>query len=161
MEPELLICDEPVSALDASNRNQVLRLLDDLRTTLGIAVIVISHDLSSLAGIADRVVVLYRGRVVEAGPIGEVFGAPRHPYAALLVASAPSLGLHRPLTARQLRLPADEASVVTAAGGCVFAGRCPFATDECAVQPPSSEVSPGWQVACHHADTWRDQALNR
>jgi oligopeptide/dipeptide ABC transporter ATP-binding protein len=161
MEPELLICDEPVSALDASNRNQVLRLLDDLRTTLGIAVIVISHDLSSLAGIADRVVVLYRGRVVEAGPIGEVFGAPRHPYAALLVASAPSLGLHRPLTARQLRLAADEASVVTAAGGCVFAGRCPFATDECAVQPPSSEVSPGWQVACHHADTWRDQALNR
>jgi oligopeptide/dipeptide ABC transporter ATP-binding protein len=161
MQPELLICDEPVSALDASNRNQVLRLLDDLRTSLGIAVIVISHDLSSLAGIADRVVVLYRGRVVEDGPIGEVFGAPRHPYTALLVASAPSLGLHRPLTARQLRRRTDEPSVVTAAGACVFAGRCPFATELCADQPLPTAARPGWHVACHHAATWRDQAANR
>jgi oligopeptide/dipeptide ABC transporter ATP-binding protein len=161
MDPELLICDEPVSALDASNRNQVLRLLEHLRTSLGIAIIVISHDLSSLAGIADRVVVLYRGRVVESGPIGEVFGAPLHPYTALLVASAPSLGLHRPLSTRQLRRRADEASVITEPGACVFAARCPFATTVCVVQPPSLAARTDWQVACHHADTWRDQAHNR
>jgi oligopeptide/dipeptide ABC transporter ATP-binding protein len=157
MDPELLICDEPVSALDASNRNQVLALLDDLRTTLGIAIIVISHDLSSLAGIADRVVVLYRGRVVEDGPIGAVFGAPQHPYTALLVASAPSLGLHRPLSPRQLRRADDQPP----SGGCVFAGRCPFATAVCTVQPLTVETEPGWHVACHHADTWRELALKR
>ncbi len=161
MDPELLICDEPVSALDASNRNQVLRLLDDLRTRLGIAIIVISHDLSSLAGIADRVVVLYRGRVVEDGPISEVFGAPRHPYTALLVASAPSLGLHRPLSPRQLRLRSDEPSVGSGPGACVFAGRCPFATAVCAVQPPAVEPVAGWHVACHHHNAWRDQATSR
>lgn len=161
MEPELLLCDEPVSALDASNRNQVLRLLDDLRTSLGLAIIVVSHDLSSLAGIADRVVVLYRGRVVEDGPIGEVFGSPRHPYTALLVASAPSLGLHRPLSARQLRRRTDDPAVSTAEGGCVFAGRCPFATAACAEQPRSHEASRGWHVACHHSDSWRAQAANR
>ena len=89
--PRLLICDEPVSALDASNRNHVLRLIDELRRDRSLAVLLISHDLSSLAGIADRVVVLYRGRVVEEGPIAEVFTRPRHPYTALLIASAPSV----------------------------------------------------------------------
>jgi ABC-type glutathione transport system ATPase component len=91
VEPRLLICDEPTSALDASNRNYVLRLLDELRTRLGLPIIVISHDLGSLAGIADRVVVLYRGRVVEDGPAATVFGAPRHPYTALLMASVPRI----------------------------------------------------------------------
>jgi ABC-type glutathione transport system ATPase component len=89
--PGLLICDEPVSALDASNRNYVLRLLGQLRDSLSLPILIISHDLSSLAGIADRVVVLYRGRVVEDGPAGEVFARPRHPYTALLMASAPGV----------------------------------------------------------------------
>jgi oligopeptide/dipeptide ABC transporter ATP-binding protein len=154
MDPELLICDEPVSALDASNRNHVLRLLDDLRTSLGIAIIVISHDLSSLAGIADRVVVLYRGRIVETGPISEVFAAPRHPYTALLVASAPTLGVQRRLAVRDLR-PASVAVVPD--GACVFAGRCRFGTDVCAVQPPTTAVEDGWTAACHHKDTWRSR----
>jgi ABC-type dipeptide/oligopeptide/nickel transport system ATPase subunit len=98
MRPRLLICDEPVSALDASNRNRVLRLLDDLRRTLDIGLLVISHDLGSLAAVADRIVVLYRGQVVEEGPTDEVFGAPRHPYTVRLVAAAPSLSRQRPLT---------------------------------------------------------------
>jgi ABC-type dipeptide/oligopeptide/nickel transport system ATPase subunit len=95
MRPGLLLCDEPVSALDASNRNRVLRLLDDVRRSLDIGIVVISHDLGSLAAIADRIVVLYRGEVVEDGPTDEVFGAPTHPYTVKLVDSAPSLTRQR------------------------------------------------------------------
>jgi oligopeptide/dipeptide ABC transporter ATP-binding protein len=131
-EPQLLICDEPVSALDASNRNHILRLLDDLRRELSVAILLISHDLSSLAGIADRVVVLYRGRVVEEGPIEEVFTRPRHPYTALLIASAPSLRPQRDLIASELRVP-DQAAREWAQDACVFAPRCRFATAACEV----------------------------
>ena len=108
VDPELLFCDEPVSALDASNRNYILRLLGDLRDSLGLPIVIISHDLSSLAGIADRVVVLYRGRIVEDGPVAQVFTAPRHPYTALLMASAPSVKHDRPLTVHQLRRTAAD-----------------------------------------------------
>ena len=107
-DPRLLICDEPVSALDASNRNYMLRLLDELRDSLGLPIVVISHDLSSLAGIADRMVVLYRGRIVEDGPVGQVFTAPRHPYTALLMASAPSVRHDRPFDLHQLRRTAGD-----------------------------------------------------
>jgi ABC-type glutathione transport system ATPase component len=89
--PRLLLCDEPVSALDASNRNHVLRLLDELRTGTGLAVVVISHDLGALAAIADRIAVLYQGQLVEQGPIRDVLSQPRHPYTALLTASTPRL----------------------------------------------------------------------
>jgi oligopeptide/dipeptide ABC transporter ATP-binding protein len=160
-EPRLLICDEPVSALDASSRNHVLRLLDELRTTLSLPVLVISHDLSSLAGVADRVVVLYRGRIVEDGPIGEVFAHPRHPYTALLVASAPSVTHHKPLSPHQLRRSPDDPAAPTGTAACVFATRCPFATDVCATQPPTTTVTAGWTVACHHSEQWRDAARLR
>ncbi|MGJ6965795.1 ABC transporter ATP-binding protein [Streptosporangium sp. G11] len=151
-EPSLLICDEPVSALDASNRNHILRLLDDLRGRLGAGVVVISHDLSSLAGVADRVAVLYRGRIVEEGPIGEVFDDPRHPYTALLVASAP-----RVTGAARHSLERLRAASTGAAGGCVFAHRCPFATEACSVVP-EPVTRDGRTVACHHAGTWPAQA---
>jgi ABC-type dipeptide/oligopeptide/nickel transport system ATPase subunit len=112
-EPRLLICDEPVSALDASNRNYILRLLDQLRTSLGLSIVIISHDLSSLAGIADRIVVLYRGRIVEDGPVDQVFAAPQHPYTALLMASAPSVRHDRELSPFQLlRSPAGPGRAV-------------------------------------------------
>ncbi|MEU8036682.1 oligopeptide/dipeptide ABC transporter ATP-binding protein [Streptosporangium sp. NPDC049078] len=155
-EPSLLICDEPVSALDASNRNHILRLLDDLRGRLGAGVVVISHDLSSLAGVADRVAVLYRGRIVEEGPIGEVFDDPRHPYTALLVASAPRVaGAARHSLERLRAAPTDGA--IGAVGGCVFAHRCPFATETCAVVP-EPVVRGGRAVACHHTGTWPARA---
>ena len=162
VEPRLLICDEPVSALDASTRNYVLRLLDELRTTLGLAIVIISHDLSSLAGIADRIVVLYRGRIVEDGPVDRVFGTPRHPYTALLMASAPRIRQHsikqhsvrhdRPFAPHQLRRtsPAPQAGP----GGCVFAARCAFAADVCATQPPLTSVGERWSVACHRHQEW-------
>jgi oligopeptide/dipeptide ABC transporter ATP-binding protein len=152
VEPRLLICDEPVSALDASTRNYVLRLLDELRTSLGLAIVIISHDLSSLAGIADRVVVLYRGRIVEDGPVDRVFATPRHPYTALLMASAPSVRQDRLFAPHQLRRtgPAPQAG----AGACVFAARCAFAADICAAQPALTPVGERWSVACHRHQEW-------
>ena len=149
VEPRLLICDEPVSALDASTRNYVLRLLDELRTSLGLAIVIISHDLSSLAGIADRVVVLYRGRIIEDGPVDRVFATPRHPYTALLMASAPSVRHDRPFAPDQLRRTGADPAPPTGPGACVFADRCRFAAGACAVQPPLTAVGERWSVACH------------
>jgi oligopeptide/dipeptide ABC transporter ATP-binding protein len=160
-EPRLLICDEPVSALDASSRNHVLRLLDELRTTLNLPIIVISHDLSSLAGVADRVVVLYRGRIVEDGPIAEVFAAPRHPYTGLLVSSAPSVIHTKPLSAHQLRRQEGDPVPPTGTDACVFAPRCPFSIGACAVQPEPVEIAAGWSVACYRHEEWRPIALCR
>ncbi len=160
-EPRLLICDEPVSALDASNRNHILRLLDDLRSSLNLAIVVISHDLSSLAGIADRVVVLYRGHIVEDGPISSVFNSPRHPYTALLVASAPSIDHRRALSIWQLRRNAEDPIIAINQHSCVFATRCPFATDVCTKQPPLVDAGTGWQVACHHRESWQADAAKR
>jgi ABC-type glutathione transport system ATPase component len=91
LHPKLLICDEPVSALDASNRGYILRLLGRLRVELGIAMLIISHDLVSLAEVVDRVAVLNGGQIVEQGPIDRVFFEPSHPYTELLIASAPQL----------------------------------------------------------------------
>ncbi|MGW6059228.1 ABC transporter ATP-binding protein [Streptomyces sp. NPDC055189] len=137
--PRLLLTDEPVSALDASNRNLVLSLLDRLRRELGLAIVVISHDLSSLAGIADRVAVLYRGRLVEQGPISEVLERPRHPYTALLTASAPSVRREHRLLPAQLRAPADR-DPWPEDEGCVFAPRCRFAGPECREEPLPATV---------------------
>ncbi|MFC1415754.1 ABC transporter ATP-binding protein [Streptacidiphilus cavernicola] len=160
--PRLLLADEPVSALDASNRNHVLRLFDRLRHELDVAVVVISHDLSSLAGIADRIAVLYRGRVVEQGPTAEVLSRPLHPYTALLTASAPRLRREPGLPPERLRAlgPRPAWSGAGAEGGpgsgCGFAGRCPFVADACREAPAAQRRAGGREVACHHADNWHD-----
>jgi oligopeptide/dipeptide ABC transporter ATP-binding protein len=138
-QPRLLICDEPVSALDASTRNHILRLLDELRDSLGLSILIISHDLSSLAGIADRVAVMYRGEIVEYGP-------------ALLMASAPSVRHDRPYSPRQLRRSGPRP--VPAAQGCVFADRCAFAAAACAARPPLEQVGDDHDVACHRHREW-------
>jgi oligopeptide/dipeptide ABC transporter ATP-binding protein len=167
-DPGLLFCDEPVSALDASNRNYILRLLGDLRDSLNLPIVIISHDLSSLAGIADRVVVLYRGRIVEDGPVGQVFTAPKHPYTALLMASAPSVKHDQPLSVHQLRRTTADPDLgpgLLAASACVFAARCPFAIDACAVQPPLEPVAGAgqghWSAACHRHQEWPALARER
>lgn len=154
--PALLLADEPVSALDASNRNHVLRLLDELRRDLGVAIVVISHDLSSLAGIADRMAVLYRGRLVEQGPTAEVLGHPLHPYTALLTASAPRI--HRVREGKEsalphlpdLTAPAEPPAWSAYPGACVFAHRCPFADDACRTGPDAAPYPGGRSAACHH-----------
>jgi oligopeptide/dipeptide ABC transporter ATP-binding protein len=167
-DPGLLLCDEPVSALDASNRNYILRLLGNLRDNLNLPIVIISHDLSSLAGIADRVVVLYRGRIVEDGPVSQVFTAPKHPYTALLMASAPSVKHDRPLSIHQLRRTTADPETgpeLSAASACVFAARCPFAIDACAVQPELGPVAAAdggpWSAACHRREEWPALARGR
>jgi oligopeptide/dipeptide ABC transporter ATP-binding protein len=164
-EPKLLLCDEPVSALDASNRNYILRLLAQLRDSLRLPIVIISHDLSSLAGIADRVVVLYRGRIVEDGPVAEVFTRPRHPYTALLMASAPSVKHDRELSVHQLRRTTADPASPSAAGACVFAARCPFAVAACAVQPQLEPVTDDTasrrSAACHRHQEWPALARQR
>ena len=154
VEPRLLICDEPVSALDASSRNHVLRLLRELRDSLGLPIVIISHDLSSLAGIADRVVVLYRGRIVEDGPADRVFATPRHPYTALLIASVPSVRHDQPFSPQQLRRAGAAPPPHDGPGACVFAARCRFAADACAAQPPLTAVGERWSAACHRHEEW-------
>jgi oligopeptide/dipeptide ABC transporter ATP-binding protein len=153
--PRLLFCDEPVSALDVSNRNLVLGLLDRLRAQLGLAVVIIAHDLSSLAGIADKVAVFYRGRLVETGPITDVLQWPQHPYTALLTASAPSVQHEDRFAPEQLRLPLLEARDVPDEA-CVFAARCRFVDEVCLQQPPLLPGVSGRCAACHHAETWRN-----
>lgn len=159
-KPRLLFCDEPVSALDVSNRNLVLNLLNRLRRDLDLAVVIIAHDLSSLAGIADRVAVFYRSRLVEQGPIRDVLENPAHPYTALLVASAPSVERRHRLDPQDIRASADDADERrnwTEGGGCVFADRCRFAHDACRIQPPLNQLDDGRTAACHIAVTWADQ----
>ncbi|BAJ26522.1 MULTISPECIES: ABC transporter ATP-binding protein [Kitasatospora] len=150
--PRLLLADEPVSALDASNRNHVLRLLDELRRELDLAVVLISHDLESLAGVADRLAVLYRGRIVESGPAAEVLERPLHPYTALLAASAPGGGPERRAELARLRAPAPARPE---SSGCAFAHRCAFADAGCAGRPAESDPLPGRTVACHRSADWR------
>ncbi len=154
--PQLLFCDEPVSALDVSNRNLVLSLLDRLRTELGLAVVIIAHDLSSLAGIADRVAVFYRSRVVEQGPVQAVLERPAHPYTGLLTASAPSVSHVDRLRPEQLR-PDPDAPAWPAHGVCVFAARCRFAHQACVEQPDPTPLPGGREAACHLAGQWRER----
>ncbi|MEK8174776.1 hypothetical protein NKH77_54195 [Streptomyces sp. M19] len=142
--PRLLISDEPVSALDASNRNLVLRLLDRLRRELGLAVVVISHDLSSLAGIADRVAVLYRGRLVEQGPIGEVLA---HPGTRTRPCSPPRRPAFAANTACSRRSCAPGGPRALAGRrGLRLRARCRFAGPDCAHEPrprPAEPLSTG------------------
>ncbi|WP_312868710.1 ABC transporter ATP-binding protein [Amycolatopsis pithecellobii] len=146
VEPDILIADEAVSALDASATGSVLNLLTDLRTSLGLTVVFISHDLSVVRSLCDRVAVMYLGRVVETGSVEEVFTRPRHPYLRALLASIPRIG--EPLVPPPLE--GDEPpSILTLPTGCRFTTRCPLAEQICREQEPILKaIGPG-AVACH------------
>ena len=149
VEPKLLVADEPVSALDVSVQAGILTLLRQLRAELGLSMLFISHDLSVVEAMADRVVVLYLGRVMEVGPVRAIFTAPRHPYTAALLSAAPGRALARrlPPLAGEIPSPADPPS------GCVFRTRCPFALAACAeTVPVAREVAPGHAKACIRDD---------
>lgn len=145
-QPAVLIADEPTTALDVTIQSQVLRLLDDLQSDLDMGVILVTHDLAVVAAIADDVVVMYLGKVVERAPVREFFDNPQHPYSQGLLAS-----IVRADTPSKSLLPFIAGQVAAdhgAAQGCRFANRCPHAHDRCAQEPPQREVRPGHVVAC-------------
>ncbi|UOM37166.1 ABC transporter ATP-binding protein [Acuticoccus sp. I52.16.1] len=156
--PRLLIADEPTTALDVTIQAQILRLMKALREERGTAILIITHDMGVVADIADRVCVMYGGRVVETGPVFDVFDNPSHPYTRLLLSTIPRLTGHR-----KQELRAIEGTVPDLAHwptGCRFRTRCPIAQDDCARMPPLMGVDPLHQAACWHLDRARqmDQA---
>ncbi|MWL89037.1 ABC transporter ATP-binding protein [Cupriavidus sp. SW-Y-13] len=151
LDPELIVCDEAVSALDVSVRAQVLNLLLDLRETLGIAYLFISHDLAVVRHMSDHIAVMYLGQVVEQGPRDAVWHSPRHPYTRALMASAPSA---RPGARRlqQASIAGELPSPLSPPSGCRFHTRCPHATAQCReLAPVFTERGVDHWVACHLA----------
>lgn len=145
LAPELLVADEPVSALDAAVRRGVLELLAESRRDLGLTLVLVSHDLARLDVLAERVAVLYAGRVVEVGPSAQVLGQPRHPYTASLVAATPRLDGRRVVPARTVVPPPESRGP-----GCAFAPRCPRVQEICRREsPPQVEAREEGTVACH------------
>ena len=151
LDPTLLVCDEPVSALDVSVQAQVLNLLDDLRARTGFAALFISHDLKVVRQMADRVAVMYLGRIVEEGSPEEVLHAPLHPYTQALVSAAPSP--HAARRRQRIVLRGDPPNPVEAPSGCPFHPRCPVAVARCAAERPPLLRDAGRAVACHLAQT--------
>jgi len=146
-DPQFIVCDEPVSALDVSVQAAIVNLLADLRDRLDVAYLLISHDISVVAHLADRIAVMYRGRIVEVGRRDEVMAAPHHPYTEALLSAVPTIAR---TNHSRIRLPL-EARRSAGFAGCVFAGRCPRRigpicdTTEPLVRTPR----PGHTIACH------------
>jgi oligopeptide/dipeptide ABC transporter ATP-binding protein len=146
-QPEVLIADEAVSALDVSIQAQILNLLMDLQDRLGLAIVFITHQLSLVGKIADEVAVMYRGRIVEQGPTGSVFSNPAHPYTVALLEAQP--GAHR-RGARRQAVRAEVSDALDLSRGCRFRDRCPVAEEVCErVDPPAEEISPSHLSWCH------------
>jgi peptide/nickel transport system ATP-binding protein len=146
--PSLIVADEPVAALDVSIRTQILKLLQQLKRELKLAMLFLSHDLGVVRFIADRVAVMYIGKIVEMAPVAELFERPLHPYTRLLLGAAPSVRKGAPEQA--IEVIGDPPSPTNPPSGCRFRTRCPFAFDRCAVEePPLYEAGPQHRHACH------------
>ncbi|MDO9636928.1 MAG: ATP-binding cassette domain-containing protein [Pseudotabrizicola sp.] len=147
--PRLIICDEPTSALDVSVQAQVLNLMSDLRDDLGLTYMFISHDLTVVRHMADRIGVLYLGRLMEEATPDQLFATPRHPYTQMLLAAAPLIDGRT----RDIDLPRGEVpDPISPPPGCAFNPRCPFAIDLCRQVRPELRDVDGSRVACHRAE---------
>jgi len=150
LNPRLIICDEPVSALDVSVRAQVINLLDDLKAEFGVSYLFISHDLSVVEHIADRVAVMYLGTIVEAGGRDQIWRNPRHPYTQALLAAAPIANPKAARARRRTVLQGELPSPLNPPAGCAFHSRCPIAQERCRIERPKLRpVGGGVTAACH------------
>jgi peptide/nickel transport system ATP-binding protein len=153
--PALLIADEPTTALDVTIQAQILHLIRALQVKMDMGVLFITHNLGVVAQIADRVAVMYAGRIVEQGEVAAVFASPLHPYTRALLRSIPRVEASARDSARRLvSIPGQVPSLAALPPGCSYAPRCPLADDDCRhIQPMIVEAMPGHEVRCHH---WMD-----
>ena len=150
VEPRLLVCDEPISALDVSVQAQVVSLLDELKTSMGLSMLFIAHDLSMVRYISDRMAVMYLGSVIEIGPADAVYFTPQHPYTQLLVKSNPEPDPEYERQRSDVVIQGEILSPINLTPSCRFAGRCPLVQARCREERPLlREVAPGHLVACH------------
>ena len=146
-EPQLIVADEPTTALDVTIQGQILAEVQKLCATTGTSMIWITHDLSVVAGLADDIAVMYAGRIVEKGAVGEVLDKPLHPYTHGLIGSVPSRN-KRGEALRQI--PGMTPSLLNLPPGCAFRARCPRASEACLAEPVMAEILPGREVRCIH-----------
>ncbi len=147
LDPKIIVCDEPVSALDVSIQAQVLNLFRRLQRDRGLTYLFISHDLSVIKHISDRIAIMYLGRVVELCPARRVYEKPMHPYTQALLSAVPPESPFQ--KTEEIKLTGEIASPVGEQAGCPLAGRCPYATERCRAERPAlEEVEPGHRVAC-------------
>jgi len=147
-QPELLIADEPTTALDVTVQAQILALMGELKQAGKTSFVVITHDLGVIAGLCDRVLVMYAGRIVESGPVRDIFKDPQHPYTAGLLASMPRLDEHEAV--RLATIPGQPPNLQRLPPGCAFSDRCPRVFERCrAERPPLAPFASGRMKACH------------
>jgi len=158
-DPDVLIADEPTTALDVTIQAQILEVLQCVQDRTSSAIILITHDLGVVAGVADRVMVMYAGRQVELGPVADIFYRSRHPYTLGLLASLPRVDASRPRDLRLYRIRGQPPSLIRVPSGCAFQPRCDFADrDRCTTEVPALRPVGGHFAACHFAE--RLAALN-
>jgi peptide/nickel transport system ATP-binding protein len=152
-QPKVLIADEPTTALDVTIQAQILDLMRDLKTRVGAAVVLITHDLGVVAEVAERVIVMYAGTKIEEARVGDLFARPRHPYTHGLLGAVPKLGSSAGVSTRLAEIPGLVPSLKTRIAGCVFASRCSSATEVCTKVAPAFEAKGAAHfAACHYAE---------